>query len=79
MLPEAIAAARAGGPAVLLLPKDVQQGFFDGDVEVQAAKGRIPVDEVDVTTIAAAIKRRDASRAGDHHRRRTGGPRRRAA
>ena len=28
-LPEAIAAARAGGPAVLLLPKDVQQSMID--------------------------------------------------
>jgi acetolactate synthase-1/2/3 large subunit len=29
-LPEAVAAARRGGPAVLLLPKDVQQGLMDG-------------------------------------------------
>lgn len=28
-LPEAIAAARTGGPAVLLLPKDIQQGLVD--------------------------------------------------
>jgi acetolactate synthase-1/2/3 large subunit len=28
-LPEAIAAARTGGPAVLLLPKDIQQGTLD--------------------------------------------------
>jgi acetolactate synthase I/II/III large subunit len=33
-LPEAIAAARTGGPAVLLLPKDIQQGFIDGDVDL---------------------------------------------
>jgi acetolactate synthase-1/2/3 large subunit len=32
-LPEAIAAARSGGPAVLLLPKDVQQGLIDLDVD----------------------------------------------
>jgi acetolactate synthase-1/2/3 large subunit len=32
-LPEAIAAARTGGPAVLLLPKDVQQGLIDVDVD----------------------------------------------
>jgi acetolactate synthase-1/2/3 large subunit len=32
-LPEAIAAARTGGPAVLLLPKDVQQGMIDVDVD----------------------------------------------
>jgi acetolactate synthase-1/2/3 large subunit len=30
-LPEAIAAARTGGPAVLLLPKDVQQSIVDVD------------------------------------------------
>ncbi|HTX94385.1 MAG TPA: thiamine pyrophosphate-binding protein [Mycobacterium sp.] len=30
-LPRAIRAARTGGPAVLLLPKDVQQGFIDID------------------------------------------------
>src|SRR5690349_10480936 len=34
-LPEAIAAARRGGPAVLLLPKDIQQGRFGG-ASVQA-------------------------------------------
>ena len=34
-LPEAIAAARRGGPAVLLLPKDIQQGTFGG-ASVQA-------------------------------------------
>src|SRR5258707_3798258 len=28
-LPRAIAAARTGGPAVLLLPKDIQQGYVD--------------------------------------------------
>jgi acetolactate synthase-1/2/3 large subunit len=32
-LPEAIAAARTGGPAVLLLPKDIQQGLIDLDVD----------------------------------------------
>jgi acetolactate synthase-1/2/3 large subunit len=32
-LPEAVAAARTGGPAVLLLPKDIQQGFIDLDVD----------------------------------------------
>ena len=30
-LSEAIAAARTGGPAVLLLPKDIQQGYLDID------------------------------------------------
>jgi acetolactate synthase-1/2/3 large subunit len=30
-LPRAIAAARTGGPAVLLLPKDIQQGYVDAN------------------------------------------------
>ncbi|BCI91050.1 hypothetical protein NIIDMKKI_62560 [Mycobacterium kansasii] len=34
-LPRAIAAARTGGPAVLLLPKDIQQGC----VEIEERKG----------------------------------------
>jgi acetolactate synthase-1/2/3 large subunit len=53
-LPEAIAAARTGGPAVLLLPKDVQQGLIDVDVDVDL--------DVDVRKPDA----RDA-RAGDPH------------
>lgn len=49
-LPEAIAAAEAGGPAVLLLPKDVQQACI-GDVEFAeiAGVGRAAqVDAVDL-------------------------------
>jgi acetolactate synthase I/II/III large subunit len=39
-LPRAIAAARTGGPAVLLLPKDVQQGLVTAnDHNVQARNG----------------------------------------
>ena len=57
MLPEAIAAARAGGPAVLLLPKDVQQGSFDGAVDVPTAERRMSVVQPDLSAMAAAIKR----------------------
>jgi acetolactate synthase-1/2/3 large subunit len=39
-LPEAIAAARTGGPAVLLLPKDIQQASVD--VDVAAGFGPLP-------------------------------------
>jgi acetolactate synthase-1/2/3 large subunit len=38
-LPEAIAAALTGGPAVLLLPKDIQQGLVELDVD--AASGAL--------------------------------------
>lgn len=38
MLPEAVAAARAGGPAVLLLPKDIQQAAIDTPTH---ANGRV--------------------------------------
>jgi acetolactate synthase I/II/III large subunit len=41
-LPEAIAAARTGGPAVLLLPKDIQQGLVDvGSGPVTAHDARV--------------------------------------
>jgi acetolactate synthase I/II/III large subunit len=73
-LPEAIAAARAGGPAVLLLPKDVQQSMIDvtGSRDVGAARcvgdvGRL-VDELrravgPVTIIAGDQVARDDARA----------------
>ncbi|MFN3002795.1 thiamine pyrophosphate-binding protein [Mycolicibacterium wolinskyi] len=38
MLPEAVAAARSGGPAVLLLPKDIQQAVIDKPTH---ANGRV--------------------------------------
>lgn len=38
MLPEAVAAARTGGPAVLLLPKDIQQAVIDTPTH---ANGRV--------------------------------------
>ncbi len=43
LLPRAIAAARTGGPAVLLLPKDIQQACIDGGHGVRngGARGRI--------------------------------------
>ena len=45
-LPEAIAAARTGGPAVLLLPKDIQQGFVD--LGVDAASGSLATHDARV-------------------------------
>ena len=40
-LPRAIAAARTGGPAVLLLPKDIQQGYVEVD---DRRNGHVPLD-----------------------------------
>ena len=40
-LPRAIAAARIGGPAVLLLPKDIQQGYVEVD---DRRNGHVPQD-----------------------------------
>jgi acetolactate synthase-1/2/3 large subunit len=45
-LPEAIAAARTGGPAVLLLPKDIQQGLVD--LGVDAASGSLAAHDARV-------------------------------
>ena len=73
MLPEAIDAARAGGPAVLLLPKDVQQSMIDvsSSADVAAVRrvgnvGRL-VDELrrargPVTIIAGDQVARDDAR-----------------
>lgn len=44
-LPDAVAAARAGGPAVLLLPKDVQQATVQGERTVPAIRDRHPADD----------------------------------
>ncbi len=44
-LPDAVAAARAGGPAVLLLPKDVQQASVQGSGTVPAIRDRHPADD----------------------------------
>jgi acetolactate synthase I/II/III large subunit len=46
-LPRAIAAARTGGPAVLLLPKDIQRGYVEVPeiLEIGARRnGRVPED-----------------------------------
>lgn len=42
-LPEAIAAARSGGPAVLLLPKDVQQAALDLTRSVNGSANGLPI------------------------------------
>jgi acetolactate synthase-1/2/3 large subunit len=55
-LPEAIAAARTGGPAVLLLPKDIQQSeMASNGVGVETAT----TEPGDPEAIAAALRRAD--------------------
>lgn len=71
-LPQALAAAAAGGPAVLLLPKDVQQ----------AALGRNGVETVTASRAAFRpvvhnLRTATGGRPGHDHRRRTGGQGRR--
>jgi acetolactate synthase-1/2/3 large subunit len=59
-LPEAIAAARTGGPAVLLLPKDVQQGLIDVDVDGDdhvAESCRGDDDAVDLRPVLHELRR----------------------
>jgi acetolactate synthase I/II/III large subunit len=57
VLPEAIAAARTGGPAVLLLPKDIQQAPVEWPAHVNgvSAGGQFG----DPQTIARALRRAD--------------------
>ncbi len=58
VLPEAVAAARSGGPAVLLLPKDIQQSPLPINGGVQAA--RQPATQPgDPDSIAQALRRVD--------------------
>src|SRR6476661_3357392 len=58
VLPEAVAAARSGGPAVLLLPKDIQQSPLPLNGGVQAA--RQPATQPgDPDSIAQALRRVD--------------------
>src|ERR1700761_1134371 len=57
-LPDAIAAARSGGPAVLLLPKDIQQASVNNGVdpsEIDAAATELG----DPEAIAYALRRAD--------------------
>ena len=55
-LPEAVAAARSGGPAVLLLPKDIQQSTLAVNGGVQATQG-LATQLGDPHRIAAALRR----------------------
>lgn len=59
VLPEALAAARTGGPAVLLLPKDVQQAVLGEHVN-----GHVPVMQLgtrisELTMMVRALRRAD--------------------
>ena len=77
-LPEAVAAAKRGGPAVLLLPKDIQQSILDFGGSVNGnTNGLATVAHLGDPQV---IARRSAKcRRPDHdHRRRAGRPRRRA-
>ena len=53
-LDEALAAARTGGPAVLLLPKDVQQAAIDRTDPIRAVQDS---STTDTTTVADALRR----------------------
>jgi len=55
-LPRAVAAARSGGPAVLLLPKDIQQSVIDVDAGAVGVAG-IDAAAEDPGVIAAALRR----------------------
>ena len=64
-LPEAVAAARAGGPAVLLLPKDVQQAtVHTNGASTLAGRRHCPEDP---QPILRALH--GCLGTGDHHRR----------
>jgi acetolactate synthase-1/2/3 large subunit len=56
-LPEAVAAANRGGPAVLLLPKDVQQARLDVHRPVNGSAASIQLG--DPESIARALRRAD--------------------
>lgn len=60
-LPEAIAAARRGGPAVLLLPKDIQQSVLDIDRPVNGFANGLPIAAAlgDPQIIAEALRKAD--------------------
>ena len=55
MLPQALAAARAGGPAVLLLPKDVQQSR--SRPAEHAVNGHVHAPGADLSPLAAILAR----------------------
>ena len=71
-LPAAIAAAHTGGPAVLLLPKDIQQSVINRGCSLDVGRHRSVGDP---HPIVRALRRVD--RTGHDHRRRAGCPRRR--
>jgi acetolactate synthase-1/2/3 large subunit len=59
VLPEALAAARTGGPAVLLLPKDVQQAEVGGQEPVNG-HGLPPAARIaDLNMVVRALRRAD--------------------
>ena len=55
MVPQAVAAARTGGPAVLLLPKDVQQS--PSATAEPPVNGRVRAPSADLSSLAAILAR----------------------
>ncbi|MBU9763727.1 thiamine pyrophosphate-binding protein [Mycobacterium sp. TNTM28] len=58
-LPEAVAAARTGGPAVLLLPKDIQQADLAGVLDGGGCVIRRPVRHGDLSPLVQALTEAD--------------------
>jgi acetolactate synthase I/II/III large subunit len=58
-LPEAIAAARTGGPAVLLLPKDIQQATLTSHNGHDISIDKADIEAGDPHPIARALRRAD--------------------
>lgn len=59
VLPRAIAAARSGGPAVLLLPKDIQQSVIDVPVSQHPRNGAHPRAVGQTQVVVRALRRAD--------------------
>ncbi|KUI35755.1 thiamine pyrophosphate-binding protein [Mycobacterium sp. GA-2829] len=61
LLPRAVRAAFSGGPAVLLLPKDIQQGVLEHDRHAVERNGRAPTSRHigDPLPIARALRKVD--------------------
>ncbi|OMC38831.1 acetolactate synthase [Mycobacterium sp. GA-1841] len=55
-LPDALAAARAGGPAVLLLPKDIQQSPLDGSIDGRNNRTPSAQCDSDLGTLERALR-----------------------
>ena len=70
-LVRAVAAARTGGPAVLLLPKDIQQSSVEVDDRIHRNRQDL-AGNIDLSELARVLGH---GATGDDRRRRTGSPR----